>query len=168
MELRLFELRRFARRHPECQAALPNPNRLFSRTQPLVPRRRFPGPSHQLATTKELAPSNSRSAIAGVFLPSADVDPAIGLLHLREFQHFFVFCTAGVQRALRGENRIFRVLERSDPPVQWQTLSSKGRLGCHLSESPGEAPAFVCSTTPLGGCYPDFVSQELLRALSGD
>ncbi len=170
---------------PQWNCACPNCAGLRAGTLNAKPRSQSqiafcPGPSlwflvgaspdlrTQLAATPELAPSNSRNAIAGVFLPSADVDSAIGLLHLREFQHFFVFCTAGVQRALRGENRIFRVLERSDPPVQWQTLSSKGRLGCHLSESPGEAPAFVCSTTPLGGCYPDFVSQELLRALSGD
>jgi pyrroloquinoline quinone biosynthesis protein B len=52
--------------------------------------------------------------------------------------------------------------------VQWQVLSSKGRLGCHLSESPGEAPAFVCVTMPLGGSYPDYVSEELQRNLSPD
>lgn len=122
----------------------------------------------QMAAMPELAPSGSRSPIAGVFLPSADVDSAIGLLHLREFQHFLVFSAAGVQKALLRENRIFRVLERSDPPVHWQTLSSKGRLGCHLSESPGEAPSFVCSTIPLGGCYPDYVSEDLVRTLPGD
>ncbi|HKT47522.1 MAG TPA: MBL fold metallo-hydrolase [Candidatus Acidoferrales bacterium] len=122
----------------------------------------------QLVSAPELAPSASRTPIAGVFLASADVDSAIGLLHLREFQHFFVFSTAGVQKALLRENRLFRVLERSDPPVQWQTLSSKGRLGCHLSESPGEAPDFVCSTIPLGGAYPDYVSEELLRSLPAD
>jgi pyrroloquinoline quinone biosynthesis protein B len=52
--------------------------------------------------------------------------------------------------------------------VQWQVLSANGRLGCHLSESPGEAPAFVCVTMPLGGAYPDFVSEELHRTLSND
>jgi pyrroloquinoline quinone biosynthesis protein B len=52
--------------------------------------------------------------------------------------------------------------------VQWQVLSSKGRLGCHLSESPAEAPAFVCVTMPLGGSYPDYVSQELQRTLSAE
>jgi len=52
--------------------------------------------------------------------------------------------------------------------VQWQVLSSKGRLGCHLSESPGEAPAFVCVTIPLGGGYPDYVSEELRRTLSAE
>jgi pyrroloquinoline quinone biosynthesis protein B len=92
----------------------------------------------------------------------------MGLLHLREFQAFFIFSTAATQRVLKKENKIFAVLERADPPVQWQILSSKGRLGCHLSESPGEAPSFVCVTIPLGGSYPDYVSEELRRTLSED
>ena len=125
----------------------------------------------QVLATPELAPSEKKplhSPIAGVFLPSADVDCVMGLLHLREFQSFFVFATPAIQRILKKENKIFGVLERADPPVQWQTLSSKGRLGCHLSETPGEAPAFVCATVPLGGVYPDFVSDELSRTLSAD
>jgi pyrroloquinoline quinone biosynthesis protein B len=123
----------------------------------------------QLLAHAELAPhanAPAHSPIAGVFLPSADVDSVMGLLHLREFQSFFVFSTAGVQRILKKENKIFGVLDRADPPVQWQVLSSTGRLGCHLSESPGEAPAFVCVTMPLGGAYPDYVSEELQRAIS--
>ena len=125
----------------------------------------------QILATPELSPGENEAAhspIAGVFLPSADVDSIAGLLHLREFQAFFVFATAALQRILKKENRIFGVIERSNPPVQWQTISSKGRLGCHLSESPGEAPAFVCVTLPLGGSYPDYVSDELLRALADE
>jgi pyrroloquinoline quinone biosynthesis protein B len=125
----------------------------------------------QILSTAELRPCDTppaRSPIAGVFLPSADVDSVMGLLHLREFQSFFVFSTSAVQRILKKENRIFGVLERADPPVQWQLLSSKGRLGCHLSESPGDAPAFICATIPLGGLYPDYVSEDLGRTLSAD
>ena len=123
----------------------------------------------QILATPELAPNPDEpgsSPIGGVFLYSADVDSVMGLLHLREFQTFFVFASAGVQRALKKENRIFTVLDRSTPPVQWQTLSSRGRLGCHLSESPGESPAFICNTIPLGGTYPDYVSEDLLRSSS--
>ena len=121
----------------------------------------------QILAAPELAPGKQgHSPIAGVFLPSADVDSVMGLLHLREFQSFFVFSTAGVQRILKRENKIFSVLDRADPPVQWQVLSAKGRLGCHLSESPSEAPAFVCITIPLGGSYPDYVSDECRRLLS--
>jgi pyrroloquinoline quinone biosynthesis protein B len=123
----------------------------------------------QILATPELAPQPKfapQFPIAGVFLPSADVDSVMGLLHLREFQPFFVFAAASVQRILKKENKIFSVLDRADPPVQWQIISSKGRLGCHLSESPGEAPDFVCVTMPLGGGYPDYVSEELHRTLS--
>jgi len=125
----------------------------------------------QILSTPELWPnpaSPGRSPIGGVFLPSAEVDSAMGLLHLREFQNFFVFSSAGIQRALKAENRIFKVLERADPPVQWQTLSSKGRLGIHLSENPGDAPTFVCNTIPLGSSYPDFVSDETRRVVPAD
>jgi pyrroloquinoline quinone biosynthesis protein B len=125
----------------------------------------------QILAAPELAPqskSETHSPIAGVFLPSADVDSVMGLLHLREFQSFFVFAAAATQRFLKKESKIFGVLDRADPPVQWQVVSSKGRLGCHLSESPGEAPAFVCVTFPLGGSYPDYVSEELQRTLSPD
>ena len=73
-----------------------------------------------------------------------------------------------MQRILKKENKIFGVLDRADPPVRWQVLSPNGRLGCHLSESPGEAPAFVCVTLPLGGAYPDYVSEELQRSMSTD
>ena len=123
----------------------------------------------QILNSPELAPPISEatgSPIAGVFLPSADVDAVAGLLHLREFQPFFVFATSSLQRILKKENRIFNVLDRADPPVEWQTLTAHGRLGCHLSENPGEAPAFICTTFPLGDTYPDYVSPELTRTLS--
>ena len=120
----------------------------------------------QITMSPELAPAPGnpgRSPIAGVFLSSADVDSVMGLLHLREFQSFFVFATAAVQRFLKNENRIFRVLDRASPPVQWQMLSSQGRIGCHLSENPGAAPTFFYSSIPMGGSYPDYVSEEFRR-----
>jgi pyrroloquinoline quinone biosynthesis protein B len=123
---------------------------------------------HQVLASTEFTPpenDSSPSPIGGVFLQSADVDSVMGLLHLREFQSFFVFATSGVQRVLQKENRIFRVLERSDPPVKWQTLSSKGRLGCHLSEDSSMPPEFICTTISLGGSYPDYVGEETLRTL---
>src|SRR5260370_14171817 len=110
----------------------------------------------------------THSPIAGVFLPSACVDSVMGWLQLGEFQSFFVLAAAAVQRILKKETKIFGVLDRADPPVQWQVLSSKGRLGCHCTESPSEAPAFVGVTMPLGGSYPDYVSEELQRTLSGE
>src|SRR6201997_4793777 len=121
----------------------------------------------QVLAAHELSPPDqpsSPSPIGGVFLPSADVDSVMGLLHLREFQTFFVFATPAVQCVLKTENRMFKVLERGDSPVQWQVLSNSGRLGCHLSASPGESPTFVCNTIPMGGLFPDYASEEFLRA----
>jgi pyrroloquinoline quinone biosynthesis protein B len=121
----------------------------------------------QIASAPELAPKPDApglTPIGGVFLPSADVDAVMGLLHLREFQSFFVFATPGVQCVLKTENRMFKVLERGESPVQWQVLLNSGRLGCHLSESPGETPTFVCNTIPMGGLFPDYASEEFLRA----
>src|SRR2546430_5055694 len=45
----------------------------------------------QVVAARELSPpenNSSPSPIGGVFLPSADVDSVMGLLHLREFQSF--------------------------------------------------------------------------------
>ncbi len=56
----------------------------------------------QVLATPELAPSPENpgaSPIAGVFLPSADVDSVMGLLHLREFQNFFVFASVSRRSA---------------------------------------------------------------------
>ena len=125
----------------------------------------------QITTTPEFAPDPENPGafpIAGVFLSSLEVDSVMGLLHLREFQNFVVFATPVVQRFLKDENRIFRVLDRANPPVQWQMLSSRGRVGCHLSENPGAVPAFFYSSIPVGGSYPDFTSEEFRRNSSFD
>lgn len=125
----------------------------------------------QVLSAPELRPNSSapgRSPIAGVFLPSADVDCVMGLLHLREFQNFFVFSSAGVQRVLTSQNRIFKVLERADPPVRWHTLSPSGRLAIHLSENPSESATFICHTTALGGSFPDFASGSPRTAISAN
>jgi pyrroloquinoline quinone biosynthesis protein B len=122
----------------------------------------------QILATPELAPApgESRSSpIGGVFLTSADVDSLMGLLHLREFQTFFVFATPAIQRVIKSENRIFDVLHRAGPPVQWQTLSPGARLACRFGEDPSAPPTFICAPVALGGDYPDFISAELRRTL---
>ena len=123
----------------------------------------------QLLATPQLVPTVGEatgSPIAGVFLTSADVDSVMGLLHLREFQSFFVFATPAIQRVLKSENRIFDVLHRADPPVQWQTLSPGARLACRFGEDPSAPPSFICAPASLGGDYPDYVSTELRRTSS--
>lgn len=105
------------------------------------------------------------SPIGGIFLCSADVDSLMGLLHLREFQSFFVFATPSLQKIVQTENRIFDVLHRADPPVQWQLLSPGSRLACRFGEDPSAPPTFICSPISVGGSYPDYLSTELRRSL---
>ena len=122
----------------------------------------------QILFAPQLAPASGEptgSPIAGIFLSSADVDSVMGLLHLREFQPFFVFSTQAVQKILKSENRIFDVLHRADPPVQWQVLTPGARLACRFGEDPSAPPSFVCSPAALGRDYPDFVSIEVRRTL---
>jgi pyrroloquinoline quinone biosynthesis protein B len=117
----------------------------------------------QIVSAPELSPSPEDlggSPIAGVFLPSADVDAVMGLLHLREFHSFFAFATPTVQRILKEQNRIFRVLERAKPAVQWQALSSRRRIGCHLSCNSDDAPTFFYTAVPLGRNYPDYADED--------
>ena len=122
----------------------------------------------QILACPELAPPSGESTgtpIGGVFLSSADVDSLLGLLHLREFQTFFLFSTPSLQKIVQTENRIFDVLHRADPPVQWQALSPGGRLACRFGEDPAAPPTFICSPIALAGSFPDYLSSELRRSL---
>src|SRR4029077_13269656 len=74
----------------------------------------------QILATPELAPqakSETHSPIAGVFLASADVDSVMGLVHLREFQSFFVFAAAAVQRILKRKTRFLPSSPRRPSPA---------------------------------------------------
>jgi pyrroloquinoline quinone biosynthesis protein B len=123
----------------------------------------------QILATPELSPlaGSRRSPISAVFLPSADVDSAMGLLHLREFTPFRIFATPGAQRALREENSIFRVLDRATPPVQWLGISMQPQFARVAGDPPGDS-SFCYSAVPLGGTYPDYVSDALRGELSAD
>jgi pyrroloquinoline quinone biosynthesis protein B len=117
------------------------------------------GASPDLRAQLQCAPE--LNAIAGVFLPNAEVESLMGLLHLRDLPSLFVFATPGVQRMVKGENRIFKVLDQSEAPLQWQPLAVRRRIGCHLSENPGDGPTFFYSANPLGGDFPAYVSDEI-------
>ena len=123
----------------------------------------------QILATPELAPPEGtrHSPIAGVFLPSADVDSIMGLLHLREFTPFRIFATPAVQQIVRAENTIFRVLERAMPPVQWLGISMRPQFA-RVDSDPREDSSFRCSAVPLGGAYPDYVSDALRGSLPAD
>ena len=124
----------------------------------------------QILATPELAPpaGSRRSPITGVFLTSADVDSAMGLLHLREFTPFRIFATPAVQQILREENTIFRVLDRAAPPVQWLGFSTQPQWSSPLGGNcHGDSP-FRYSAVPLAGTYPDYVNEALRGKLSAE
>jgi pyrroloquinoline quinone biosynthesis protein B len=123
----------------------------------------------QILATPELGPpgGSRQSPITGVFLPSADVDSIMGLLHLREFTPFRIFATPAVQQIVREENTIFRVLDRAMPPVQWLGISMRPQFA-RVDSDPREDSSFRCSAVPLGGSYPDYVSDALRGSLPAD
>jgi pyrroloquinoline quinone biosynthesis protein B len=117
----------------------------------------------QILATPEFSPSAESPGhfpIAGVFLPNAELEFVSGLLHLREMHNYFVFAAPAVQRILKNENRIFTVRNGDESAVQWQPLAIRRRIGCHLSENPGDGPTFFYTSIPLGGEYPAYASEE--------
>ena len=121
----------------------------------------------QILSAPLLNPSQPprHTPIAGVVLTSADVDSVVGLLHLREFQPLKIYCTPSIRRILLEDNHIFRVLDRANPPAVWRDVSPNtwfplGTAGSSTGES-----TVRCLMVPLGGAYPDYVGEELRRAL---
>ena len=117
----------------------------------------------QILATPEFAPAAGErdSPIIGVVLTSADVDAVVGLLHLREFHPLHAYCTSGVRRILTETNSIFRVLERSKPPVRWCDIQPE-------KEVPLADSGLVCTAVGLDGTYPDYVDESLRQELSPD
>jgi pyrroloquinoline quinone biosynthesis protein B len=121
----------------------------------------------QIVSTPLLAPAKipRHTPIAGVVLTSADVDSVAGLLHLREFQPLTIYATPSVRRIVQEENRIFRVLNRANPPAVWQDLRLDAWFDLTSSGSSGTAAPLRCRVVPLGKTFPDYVSEELRRSL---
>jgi len=121
----------------------------------------------QLLADPEFAPAeNTRGTpISALILMSADVDGVMGLLHLREFQPLRIYATQSVLRVLTEENTVFRSLERSSPPVRWETLEL-GRLTAIYGGAVESKSALTCKAVPLGGDYPDYVSDGLRKQLA--
>lgn len=121
----------------------------------------------QISVTPELAPKEGgrNTPIAAIILTSADVDSVLGLLHLREFQPLRIYATRSVRRALLEENSLFCTLERSLPPVHWEDLRVNEVV--QLSQSGGQKAekALSCVAIPLGGEFPEYVSDGLRAKL---
>jgi pyrroloquinoline quinone biosynthesis protein B len=121
----------------------------------------------QLLQDPEFAPvADTRGTpICVIILMSADVDCVMGLLHLREFQPLRIYATPSVLRVLTEDNRLFRSLERSVPPVLWEPLPLDRPIA--VFQPAGDATAaLTCKAVPLGGDYPDYVSDGLRKNLA--
>jgi pyrroloquinoline quinone biosynthesis protein B len=123
----------------------------------------------QLLLDPEFAPVEGTrgTPISAIVLMNADVDGVMGLLHLREFQPLKIYATPSVLCAVREENSLFRSLNRSVPPVEWKPLELDRPVA--LYESAGDPKStLTCKAVPLGGDYPDYVSDALRNKLVPD
>ncbi len=116
---------------------------------------------------REFAPAGPgrNTPVSAVILTSADVDCVLGLLHLREFQPLRIYATPGVRRVLTEENTLFRTLERSRPPVQWESLAVNEAVSILAQPASPNETGICCRAVPLDGDFPDYVSERLRRSL---
>jgi len=117
----------------------------------------------QILATPDLSVKSSPvgSPISTILLTSADVDCVMGLLHLREFHPLHIFSTLSVRRILTEENSLFRVLMRSNPPVQWDVLPLDRLIPLAPPSSPGAKDGLYCKAVSLLGSFPDYVHDSL-------
>jgi pyrroloquinoline quinone biosynthesis protein B len=121
----------------------------------------------QFMENREFAPAGPgrNTPASAIILTSADVDCAMGLLHLREFQPLHIYATAGVRRVLTEENTLFRTLERSYPPVQWESLPLNEVISISAQPASPTKAGIRCRVVPLDGDFPDYVSEPLRSSL---
>jgi len=116
----------------------------------------------QLLSDSDFAPTGARSTpIHALLLTSADTDCVLGLLHLREFQPLHIYSTDAVRRVVTEENSLFHTLERSVPPVRWETLPLDRPILISSQEGSGGNTGICCRAVPLHGEFPDYVSVGL-------
>lgn len=108
--------------------------------------------------------STRHTPIRGVILTSGDLDQALGLLLLREFQPLHVYSTESIRRILVEDNSIFGVLRRFQGQVCWHDV----RVGSSFSFGPRDQSGSLvkCRPLELAGNFPDYVSQERQSQLS--
>jgi pyrroloquinoline quinone biosynthesis protein B len=121
----------------------------------------------QILSTPLLNPQHPprHTPIAGVVLTSADVDSVVGLLHLREFQPLQIYAASSIRRILLEDNHIFRVLDRANPPAVWRDVPANTWFSLGTAETSSAESALRCLMVPLGGAYPDYVSEDLRLTL---
>ena len=157
--LRLGTLK--ARPRTQAQVAVsPDPSKWFLLNA-------SPDLRQQINATPELIPRSAAlgSPVTSILLTSADVDSVMGLLHLREFQPLRIFSTVSVRRILTEENRLFRVLARSNPPVIWDVMPLDRLMPLVPPSSLGKKDGLFYKAVPLLGSFPDYVSDSLRHSL---
>jgi pyrroloquinoline quinone biosynthesis protein B len=169
---------------PQWNCACPNCNgfrqgaiKARARTQAQVvvspdPSRWFllnasPDLRQQILATPELSilSAAAGSPVSTILLTSADVDSAMGLLHLREFQPLHIYSTLSVRRILTEENSLLRVLTRSNPPVRWETLPLDRLVPLVPPSSVGMKDGLFCKAVALNGDFPEYASDSLRQSL---
>jgi pyrroloquinoline quinone biosynthesis protein B len=114
---------------------------------------------YQIESFSSLHPHSSQvrhSPIAGIVLLSAEVDAALGLLLLREFQPLNIYATAAVRCILTEDNSMFRVLRRVPNQVTWMDIRPGEQF--LLGEN-----GIRCTPVSTGGEYPGFVQADRAR-----
>jgi len=114
----------------------------------------------QIESSPDLQPlSETRSSpISGVVLASADLDHTLGLLLLRELQPFKVWAAESVIQILRGENSMFRMLNRVADQVRWTTIRAGVRFT--LKSLVGNDSGIGCMPIAVSSCYPAYANRE--------
>lgn len=122
----------------------------------------------QVLSAPHLNPAHPprHTPIAGVLLTSADVDSVVGLLHLREFQPLQIYSTPSIRRILLEDNHIFRVLDRASPPAVWHDVPVNTWFPLGTGKTSTGQSSVRFRMIPLGSAYPDYVSDDLRRALA--
>jgi pyrroloquinoline quinone biosynthesis protein B len=105
-------------------------------------------------------PSQLRhSPIAGLILPSAEVDAALGLLLLRESQPLTVYATDSVRQILTCDNSLFQVLRRQPDQVRWIPLSPGTPFSLDTS-------GIQCLPVTTSNTFPGFVPEQRAAQLN--
>jgi len=63
------------------------------------------------------------SPIGGVLLTGADIDQIAGLLSLREWHPFCLYCAPSIRRILEEDNSVFQMLRRVPQQLSWREIT---------------------------------------------
>jgi pyrroloquinoline quinone biosynthesis protein B len=110
----------------------------------------------QIEASTALQPHGSvrSSPIAGAVLASADIDHVLGLLLLRELHPFQVWATQPVIEILCAGNSMFRMLNRSENQVRWNTIRPEHEF--RLQSVEGSDCGITCRAVQLSSRYPTY------------